>query len=288
VNLPAFERVIAIDWSGAEDLDTQYETIWTADFDGAKTSLTYGRSREQVVAYLVDLRRTCTSLLVGMDFSFSLPAWFLRKRLPQLGEPPDIRKVWEHVAAYAEAWLAGDENFYGRKGEFARRGSHFKQDEALLYRETEKRYRQAHRPSPTFQIGGAGAVGTGSLRGMPCLLKLAGAGFSVWPFEPFSSHTVVEIYPAVFTRRSARVKGESRGRARRRFLDQEMEAAGASSPWRSLGERELTCAELSQDAFDALVSAMKMTELLRAGGGGLEAYGPEAGIEGEIWPPVGL
>ena len=46
------------------------------------------------------------------------------------------------------------------------------------------------RPKSTFQIGGAGAVGTGSLRGMPHLLTLREAGCAVWPSMclPVSRH----------------------------------------------------------------------------------------------------
>jgi hypothetical protein len=46
-----------------------------------------------------------------------------------------------------------------------------------------------------FQIGGAGAVGTDSVRGTPHLLTLAKAGFSIWPFDPPHHLMVIEIYP---------------------------------------------------------------------------------------------
>ena len=38
-------------------------------------------------------------------------------------------------------------------------------------------------PKSVFQIGGAGSVGTASLRGMPVLQRLREAGFAVWPFD---------------------------------------------------------------------------------------------------------
>ncbi len=50
-----------------------------------------------------------------------------------------------------------------------------------------------------FQIGGAGSVGTASIRGMNVLLALRSAGFAVWPFDPPSGPTVIEIYPRVLT-----------------------------------------------------------------------------------------
>lgn len=39
------------------------------------------------------------------------------------------------------------------------------------------------RPTSGFQIGGAGAVGTGAVRGMPMLARLRAAGFAIWPFD---------------------------------------------------------------------------------------------------------
>jgi hypothetical protein len=50
-----------------------------------------------------------------------------------------------------------------------------------------------------FQIGGAGAVGTGSIRGMLYLRNLREGGFSVWPFDPPNPHTAMEIRPRALT-----------------------------------------------------------------------------------------
>jgi len=50
-------------------------------------------------------------------------------------------------------------------------------------------------PKSVFQVGGAGAVGTGSVRGMPYLPQLRQAGFSIWPFDPASPWTVLESTP---------------------------------------------------------------------------------------------
>src|SRR5688572_2860177 len=51
----------------------------------------------------------------------------------------------------------------------------------------------------TFQIGGAGAVGTGSLRGMPFLQVLLAAGWSIWPFMTTRLPMAIEIYPRLLT-----------------------------------------------------------------------------------------
>lgn len=67
------------------------------------------------------------------------------------------------------------------------------------------------RPKSVFQIGGAGAVGTGSLRGMPILKRLRDAGFAVWPFDAPRWPCVVEIYPRLLT--GAVNKGSAGARA---------------------------------------------------------------------------
>ena len=60
--------------------------------------------------------------------------------------------------------------------------------------------RDAGTAKSVFQVGGAGAVGTGSIRGMPSLLALARHGFSVWPFQEPAWPRVVEIYPRALVR----------------------------------------------------------------------------------------
>ena len=44
---------------------------------------------------------------------------------------------------------------------------------------------------------GNGQVGAGSVRGMPFLTRLRAAGFAIWPFDPPSDRTVLEIYPSL-------------------------------------------------------------------------------------------
>jgi hypothetical protein len=85
-----------------------------------------------------------------------------------------------------------------------------------------------------------GAVGTGSLRGWPVLRRLREAGFAVWPFDPPRLPAVVEIFPRLLT--GPVVK--SRRDARERYL--------ASRAWPPE-------AAVSEDAFDAAVSALVMS-----------------------------
>jgi hypothetical protein len=106
-------------------------------------------------------------------------------------------------------------------------------------------------PKSPFQIGGAGAVGTGTLRGIPMLPRLVEGGFSVWPFHPTRLPMVVEIYPRLLT--GVVKKGNSDARAEYLAEKQRNDAAYAALP-RSVMEK----ARGSDDAFDALVSVMKM------------------------------
>lgn len=128
-------------------------------------------------------------------------------------------------------------------------------------------------PKSVFQIGGAGAVGTGSLRGMEHLATLAAADCSIWPFDPPGWPRVVEIYPRLLTGKVHK----SRHRERLGHLEEHF--AALPEPWR---ER----AAGSEDAFDAAVSALRMADgtdalvcLERA-----DEDSPEL-LEGEIWIP---
>src|SRR5690606_29646039 len=112
-------------------------------------------------------------LVVGLDFAFSFPAWFVE------GQGfSEASELWAAMhGGLAERWLQSCEPpFWGRPGK-PKCGEH------PHFRRTEQDYRsRGHQAKSVFQIGGAGAVGTGSLRGMPVLHRLRRAGFTVWPF----------------------------------------------------------------------------------------------------------
>ena len=123
---------------------------------------------------------------IGLDLAFSFPLWFL-DRLGVWGGPD----LWAMVADEGERWLADcAPPFWGRPGR--RRpelGAHLRRTEA------ETQPVGGLRPKSVFQIGGAGTVGTGSIRGMPLLLALHEAGARVWPFSDEGGPPVVEVWP---------------------------------------------------------------------------------------------
>ena len=87
------------------------------------------------------------------------------------------------------------------------------------------------RPKSTFQIGGAGSVGTGSVRGFPILARLRAGGFTIWPFDVAPTPPVaVEIYPRALT--GAVVKRDAR-RGAHTSTSTVRDSRGATATWRS-------------------------------------------------------
>ncbi|HMC43281.1 MAG TPA: hypothetical protein VKI20_09755 [Acidimicrobiales bacterium] len=234
------DRVVAVDWSGRADDAGQRRHIWTAEVAGGElVALAGGRTRAALAQHLETLAGQHGRLAVGLDFSFSFPRWWLEER-----GWPDGPAAWSAAGEEGEAWLERcAPPFWGRPGR--RRPGPDTSRPALRATEEEVPATGGSRPSSTFQIGGAGAVGTASVRGMPLLARLRAAGFHVWPFDAQGWPLVVEIYPRVFT---GPVR-KSDPLARRRALS---ERRPAIDPALS----ELTVS--SEDAFDAALSALGM------------------------------
>jgi hypothetical protein len=193
-------RVLAIDWSGAKERAGQ--KIWLAEAAaGTLSRVENGRDRHGILDHLLDESRRSGRLIVGLDFAFSLPSWFLAQR--QVVDGPGL---WTQVTSSAEEWLAAcPPPFWGRPRKPCPRDS-------CQFRRTEQDVgvTAGIRPKSVFQIGGAGAVGTESLRGMPILLRLRDAGFAVWPFDDVHLPLVVEIYPRLLTRAVNKSRRDSR------------------------------------------------------------------------------
>jgi hypothetical protein len=114
---------------------------------------------------------------------------------------------------------------------------------------------------------------TVSLRGIPFLLKLREAGFSIWPFESVCWPCVIEIYPRVLT---GEVNKGKRGE-RERYLREHFPELNGS---------QRQSAASSEDAFDAAVSAMVMSMCLTDPLLQLPAVRDEpTRLEGKIWTP---
>ena len=270
------QRVVGVDWSGDKGPGQRkkiWAGVWTASSSakGGTVSLESGRTRVELMEWLVELARETPRMLVGFDFSFGFPAWFME----ELGirSAPEF---WRVVAeGQGERWLhedCEDGRFWGRAGsrrhgkkpaEFCGEHAHrmLRRAETVLKVRAEMTDPLALAriagiaPKSVFQIGGAGAVGTASLRGMPGLLVLREAGFRIWPFDAPSVKRplVVEIY----TRLMTGAVTKSSEVARTAYLAKKRKE---SAMYAGLSRLVMAKARASEDAFDALVTAMVMTE----------------------------
>ena len=256
-------RVIAIDWSGrAAGAKT---TIWLAEAAAGRiVRLENGRDRDDVATWLIAEKERNASMVVGFDFAFSLPAWYVR------GGFATAPALWKAMHdGRAEALLAGcAPPFWGKPGKP-------RPDLAEHFRVTDRAHSIGGiRPKSVFQVGGAGAVGTGSLRGMPVLHRLHEAGFSVWPFCDGAPPRVIEIYPRLMTG----PVNKSDPAARAAYLD---------TYCASIGPAMQRLAASTEDAFDAAVSALVMSEHAEELAVLRPAADEQERIEGRIWAPEG-
>lgn len=193
-------------------------------------------TRAEAAAAILTAAEREAELVVGLDFSFSMPAWWLDTC--GVATAPEL---WAD-ADRLEGWLADCPSpFWGRPGRRRppRRGHPLRVTERLA----------PGRPGSVFQIGGAGAVGTASLRGMPTLLRLREAGLSVWPFQPWALPAVVEVWPRLAL--GPMVKSDTD--ARRRWV-------GEHRTQLSDGDGMATSIAGSADALDAAAAALWLAD----------------------------
>jgi hypothetical protein len=258
------ETVIAIDWSGRVDVAGQRRHIVAAVWHQGRVRVEAGRTREEVTQWLIAQADRSPALVVGFDFCFSFPAWFLHET--GAASAPEF---WQVAAAHVDRWLVHggeDRRFWGRphkrppefSGERLHRmlrGTDIDCKLAAHIPEEERAMRvKGITPKSVFQIGGSGSVGTASLRGMVTLETLRAAGFRVWPFDtPLAGRPlVVEMY----SRLNTGPVHKSNPVARAAYL----KAKRKSDPaYAALSRSALRSAQEGEDAFDALVSCMVMT-----------------------------
>jgi hypothetical protein len=261
-------RLMAIDWSGRRGAD-QRRALWLAEaVDGELVRLEGGRSRAELIELVIGETHRDPDLIVGVDFAFSLPAWYLQER--QLTP----RRLWALLADEAltptmrrlglAGWMNRPELPFWTTSD-----AHARLRPEQMFRRTELDVRASgSRPKSVFQLVGAGQVGRGSLYGMQALHRLTDAGFRIWPFDPPALPLVAEIFPRVLTG-PVRKNNPSE---RERYLA----TVPMPTELRRLGVA-------SEDAFDAAVSAVVMAarrDELRA----LPAA-PGDEVEGKIWQP---
>ena len=277
------KRVVAVDWSGDRSSAGQRRKIWAGVWTAEPTSqkrdmghpagrvkLESGRTRDELCEWLIEMARETPRMAVGVDFCFSYPAWFVLEHGAKTAP-----EFWETVVEHGERWLGHeceDARFWGRKGlhrdgkvpgEFGGAGRERMFRQADLACKVKGRILDPDEaakvkgiaPKSPFQIGGAGAVGTGTLRGIPELARLRAAGFRIWPFDrpaiAEEQPLLVEIYPRLLTGEVK--KGQAKARADYLAKKRRGDAAYAALPRDAMKK-----ARGSEDAFDALVSVMEM------------------------------
>ena len=200
--------------------------------------------------------------VAGLDFAFSFPQWFIRAC-----GCDNAFDFWNVVERDGETWLRACERpFWGRPGKKKPNlPNHFRQAEI----DTDAV--SGISSKSCFQIGGAGAVGTGSIRGMPFLSRIREAGIGIWPFDPPTLPLVVEIYPRTLT---GPVKKSSE-------VDR---SAYVQRHWPDMSSAMQTLASRSEDAFDAAVSALVMDRHIHELRN-LTSGDDVSRIEGTIWSP---
>ncbi|MGI4758769.1 MAG: hypothetical protein ACRYGF_18210 [Janthinobacterium lividum] len=263
--MQAPEIVIGIDWSGRVDLPGQRRHIVAAVWQAGKVRVESGRTRDEVTDWLIELAKKNPALVVGFDFCFSFPAWFLH----EVGAE-SAPEFWHIVSERGERWLSReseDRRFWGkphkRPAEFSGEQLHRMlratdiDCKIIAHIPDEERALRVKgiTPKSVFQIGGSGSVGTASLRGMRTLQRLHAAGFHVWPFDKPEAGKPIAV--EMYSRLNTGPVHKSNPDARKVYLGRKC----AEDPaYAALGRTALAKARAGEDAFDALVSCMVMAE----------------------------
>jgi len=296
------QRVVGIDWSGRVDAAGQrrhiWAGIWTEDEDGkVSVRLEAGRTRAEIAEWLIELARETPRMVVGFDFCFSYPAWFVRDE-HGMGSAPEF---WKRVVedGHGERWLARgaeDRRFWGKphkrpaefSGEFLHRMLRATDIDCKILANIPEAERQARvkgiTPKSVFQIGGSGSVGTASLRGFPVLLRLREAGFCVWPFDVprLTGKSAAPLVVEMYTRLNTGAVHKSNAEARAAYLLKKRQEDPA---YAALSRTVMQRARGGEDAFDALVSTMVMAERRETFAKLPQPRDPLHGIEGWTWAP---
>lgn len=230
-----FQKVVAIDWSGAAN-PVFTPAIQVAEYFPATGTVRLVRpqhrnpwSRTDVVDYVQDEVNAYNEgrVLIGFDFAFAYPYCDqddpnLRAYFPGVNadaQPRNPRALWTAV----EQRCHEVDNFYGAPfyanpespyHQFYRHQANGHVDTGARY---ERRFRitdnaaaeqAGHQPNSVFNCIGPANVGTGSVAGMRVLHELLTRvqnrrmePVSIWPFDPNGLPTqsaIVEIYPRLF------------------------------------------------------------------------------------------
>lgn len=213
--------VAGIIWSGSASPRESALQNRVALIEDGCAGLVGNVTRDDIGDLLDEMHESSSRALVGIDFCFGLPAWYLRDH--GYASAPDF---WDEIARIEDA--------FGREGSWPTDqlshpfwGQGFRErpklaDERLWFRETEDEVRERTTVlgSSVFQLSGIGSVGSRSARGWGRLREFRSSGWAVWPFDPPAPHTILEIFPLAYRNLvvGTQIVGDA-GQRRRALLD---------------------------------------------------------------------
>lgn len=216
-----FTHFAALDWSGAKG-PRQKGIALAVCSAGAEAPVLIappgGWSREAVLDWLIARAKERADMIIGIDFSPSLPFDSDGGFFPGWDEAPrNARDLWGFVDAHCAA-----EPHLGANGfvDHPRASGYFRRSHGRLggqfglangrLRVVEKRCRDGgFGPAQScFNLVGAAQVGKSSLTGMRLLHRLAGR-VPIWPFDdrPAEGPLIVEIYTTIAARAARVARG---------------------------------------------------------------------------------
>ena len=206
-----FDVIVIVDWSAQSSAKRGADSIWSYELDAALPAHgdpinhpTRAEAREHLVSRLQ--RHATRTVLLGFDFPLGYPAGFAAAAGLLAGHLPPWAATWQHLASTIaddihnrnNRWAVaaglnerlGHHRFWGSPPAYA--GRHLPMHKPLPAhpdRAIEQRLR-AHglRPFSTWQLLGAGSVGSQALTGIPVAHHLRhhpalSQRTRVWPFE---------------------------------------------------------------------------------------------------------
>ena len=226
-----FDRYVVVDWSANSTPKLGADSIWIAVHDrSGQVSITNLATRHGAEAFLVELLEAepAAATLIGVDFSLGYPAgtaatlgvrgapwsamWAMLSE--QITDDERNRNNRFSVAARINEQLTGSAApFWGcppsAAGRFLTSTKPRSWESLGEFRTVEATLRSCgHRPFSSWQLLGAGAVGSQSLVGIPMLDRMRrrfADRFDVWPyttgFRPSTGHSgavvVAEVWPSM-------------------------------------------------------------------------------------------
>ncbi len=215
-----FDRFVVVDWSANSTPKRGRDSIWIAVSDQTGTTVSNPSTRAGAERMLVEGLATDARILLGVDFSLGYPNG-TATALGLAGAP------WEAMTAELSRMVTDDERNRNNRFEVAsqmnaRIGAgpgpfwgcppsaatetlsttkppagpiaEWRTVESVLRRE-------GHRPFSSWQLLGAGAVGSQSLLGIPMIVRLQErfeGRLSVWPFDvELGAIVVAEVWPSL-------------------------------------------------------------------------------------------